>query len=329
METRRLKISLCLLAAIVAFGTLGYHIVEGMAFFDAFYMTLITISTVGFSEVKPLSPAGRAVTVVIIVMGISTLTYSLGQVLRIFVEGELLRILGRRKLENRIQALKGHYIVCGYGRIGEVISRELGRDKMPFVVVEQDAAKVSQMEKAGLLYLEMDATSEEALIRAGIERARGLVTAVTSDADNVFITLTARGLRNDLFILSRASDQKNEDKLLRAGATRVVCPYQIGGRRMAQQLTRPTVIDFIDTAMVERGMGLRMEEEVIGADSPLAGRSLVESRLRQEYGVIVVAIKPRRGEMIFNPLPTQKLAAGDVIVLLGKQEELDRLHEVI
>jgi voltage-gated potassium channel len=329
MEARRLKVSFCLLAVIIAFGTVGYHVVEGMTFFDAFYMTLITISTVGFSEIKPLSPIGRAVTMVIIVMGISTLTYSLGQVLRIFVEGELLRILGRRKLENRIQALKDHYIVCGYGRIGEVIGRELGRDKTPFVVVEQDAAKVSQLEKAGLLYLEMDATSEEALVRAGIERARGLVTAVTSDADNVFITLTARGLRNDLFILSRASDQKNEDKLLRAGATRVVCPYLIGGRRMAQQLTRPTVIDFIDTAMVERDMGLRMEEEVIGADSPMAGRSLVESRLRQDYGVIVVAIKPRSGEMIFNPLPTQKLTAGDVIVLLGKQEDLERLHRVV
>lgn len=329
METRRLKISLCLLAIIIAFGTFGYHMVEGMSYFDAFYMTLITISTVGFSEIKPLSPGGRAITVVIIVMGISTLTYSLGQVLKIFVEGELLRILGRRKLENRIQALKNHYIVCGYGRIGEVICRELGRDKTPFVVIEQDPAKLGQMEKAGLLYLEMDATSEEALVKAGIERARGLVTAVTSDADNVFITLTARGLRNDLFVLSRASDQKNEDKLLRAGATRVVCPYLIGGRRMAQQVTRPTVIDFIDTAMVERDMGLRMEEEVIGAGSPLAGRSLVESRLRQEYGVIVVAIKPCSGEMIFNPLPTQKLNAGDVIVLLGKRDELNRLHRVM
>ncbi len=329
MDYGRLKTSVLLLAAILLFGTLGYSGFEGMSPFEAFYMTVITISTVGFSEIKPLSPLGRAITVVVIVMGISTLTYTLGQVLRIFVEGELSRILGRRKLEHQIQAVRDHYIVCGYGRIGEIISCELARETTPFVVIEQDPAKLDQLEKLGLLYLEMDATTDEALIRAGIDRARGLVTAVTSDSDNVFITLTARGLRPDLFILSRASESKNESKLIRAGASRVVCPYLIGGRRMAQQLTRPTVVDFIDTAMVERGMGLRMEEEMIGADSALVGKTLVESRLRQEYGVIVVAIKPLSGQMIFNPLPNQQMAAGDVIVLIGKQEDLERLREVL
>jgi voltage-gated potassium channel len=329
MNYGRLKMSLLLLGVIVAFGTFGYSTFEDMPVFDAFYMTLITISTVGFGEIKPLSSVGRGITLVIIVMGISTLTYTLGQVLKIFVEGELIRILGRRKLENRIQAVKNHYIVCGYGRIGEIISHELAREAIPFVVIEQNPVKLGKLEKAGMLYLEMDATTEEALVRAGIGRARGLVTAVTSDADNVFITLTARGLRPELFILSRASEQKNEDKLKRAGATRVVCPYQIGGRRMAQQLTRPTVVDFIDTAMMERDMGLRMEEGVIGPDSPLAGRTLIESRLRHDYGVIVVAIKPQAGDMIFNPLPNQQLSVGDVIVLIGKQAELERLGRVM
>ena len=329
MDYRRLKISLWLLAAIMAFGTFGYHAFEGMPLFDAFYMTLITISTVGFGEIVPLSTVGRFITVAIIVVGISTLTYTLGQVLKIFVEGELSRILGRRKLENRIQALKDHYIICGYGRIGQIVTRELATEKIPFVVIEQNPAKLDLMEKDGVLYLQMDATTEDTLIKAGIEHARGLVTAVTSDADNVFITLTARGLCSDLFILARASEQKNEDKLRRAGASRVVCPYLIGGRRMAQQLTRPTVIDFIDTAMMERNMGLRMEEAMIGADCPLAGRNLIESRLRQEYGVIIVAIKPRSGEMIFNPLPTQQLTAGDVIVLIGKEQELGRLRKIL
>ena len=329
MDTARLRASLLLLSAIVLFGTGGYTWFEGMSVFDAFYMTLITISTVGFSEIKPLSTVGRAVTVVIIVMGIGTLTYTLGQVVKIFVEGELSRILGRRKLEQQVQTLKGHYIICGYGRIGEIISRELEREKIPFVVIEQNPAKIEQLEKARFLYLDSDATVEEALIKAGIDRARGLVTAVTSDADNVFITLTARGLSAGLFILARASEQKNEDKLRRAGATRVVCPYLIGGRRMAQQLTRPTVVDFIDTAMMERGMGLRMEEGGIGAESPLVGRNLVESRLRQEYGVIIVAIKPKSGDMIFNPLPTQRLAVGDVVVFIGKEDDLARLRQVM
>ena len=313
----------------MAFGTLGYSSFEGMPLFDAFYMTLITISTVGFGEIRPLSTLGRAITVVIIVVGISTLTYTLGQVLKIFVEGELSRILGRRKLENRILSLKDHYIVCGYGRIGEIVTHELAREGISFVVIEQNPAKLPSLEKAGALYLQMDATTEDTLIKAGIDRARGLVTAVTSDADNVFITLTARGLCPNIFILARASEQKNEDKLRRAGASRVVCPYLIGGRRMAQQLTRPTVIDFIDTAMMEHNMELRMEEALIGADSPLAGRNLVESRLRQEYGVIIVAIKPNVGEMIFNPLPTQRLNAGDVIVLIGKEAELERLRQIL
>ncbi len=329
MDYKRLKTSLWLLTAILAFGTFGYNSFEGMSFFDAFYMTLITISTVGFGEIRPLSTLGRAITVVIIVMGISTLTYALGQVLKIFVEGELSRILGRRKLENRILSLKDHYIVCGYGRIGEIVTQELAREGIPFVVIEQNPSKLPALEKAGALYLQLDATTEDTLIKAGIDRSRGLVTAVTSDADNVFITLTARGLCPNIFILARASEQKNEDKLRRAGASRVVCPYLIGGRRMAQQLTRPTVIDFIDTAMMEHNMGLRMEEALIGADSPLAGRNLVESRLRQEYGVIIVAIKPTVGEMIFNPLPTQRLNAGDVVVIIGKEAELERLRHIL
>lgn len=329
MDYARLKASLLLLTAIVVFGTVGYSIFEGMTPFDAFYMTLITISTVGFGEIKPLGEVGRAITVVIIVLGISTLTYSLGQVLKIFVEGELRRILGRRKLEHQIKSLRDHYIVCGYGRIGGVISRELAREQVPFLVIEQNAAKLEELERHQFLYLEMDATSEETLVRAGVDRAKGLVTAVTSDADNVFITLTARGLRDDLFILARASEQKNEDKLLRAGATRVVCPYLIGGRRMANQLTRPTVIDFIDTTTMDSRMGLHLEEEIVGDNSPLAGRNLVESRIRQEFGVIIVAIKPPRAEMIFNPLPTQQISAGDVLVVIGKDEDLVRLRQVL
>jgi voltage-gated potassium channel len=175
----------------------------------------------------------------------------------------------------------------------------------------------------------MDATSEEALIRAGIQKARGIVTVVESDADNVFITLTAKVLRPDVFVLARASDVKNESKILKAGASRVVCPYFFGGKRMAQILNKPTVVDFIDTAMMSSQLGLRMEEAVIGPTSNLVGKTLIDSRIRQDFGVIIVAIKKPSNEMIFNPTPTEKLESGDVIVVIGKKDDLSRMDDIL
>jgi voltage-gated potassium channel len=329
MNYTRLKISLLLLVGVLAFGTFGYSLVDRMPIFDAFYMTLITISTVGFSEIKPLSLGGRIITVIVIISGISLLTYSLGQIAKVFIEGELRRIFGRRKLEKQISLLQGHYIICGYGRIGSIISRDLQAEGIPFVVIEQDPCKVDQLENENRLYLTMDATSEDALLKAGIHQAEGIVTAVRSDANNVFITLTAIGLRPDIFIMSRASDPRNEEKLLRAGATRVVCPYLMGGRRMAQMLRRPTVVDFIDSATMYGELGLRMEEAVVGGGSSLVGKSLVESRIRQDFGIIIVAIKRISGEMIFNPLSTEVLETGDVIVVMGKKVDLLRMDEVL
>jgi voltage-gated potassium channel len=329
MDLFHLKISLSLLIATIAFGTGGYIVVEGMSPFDAFYMTLITISTTGFMEVQPLSTAGRGITIVIIVLGISLVTYSLSQIARYFVEGELRKVLGRRKLEKQISTLQDHYIICGYGRIGNIIVHELQATKTPLVVVEQDPVSIEMLEAEGILYLNMDATSDEALIAAGLEKARGLVTAVSSDADNVFIALSAKGMRPDIFILARASDVKNEGKLLRAGASRVVCPYQMGGRRMAEILRKPTVVDFLDQTMMHTELGLQMEEAVIAEDSPIIGKTLITSNLRQDFGVIIVAIKRITGEMVFNPGPGEIFNAGDVIVAIGKKTELQRMSNAI
>ncbi len=329
MDYSRLRIGFFLLFVIFLFGTLGYSVFEDMSVFDAFYMTLITVSTVGFSEIKPLSQIGRIITVIVIVSGISVVTYTLGQVAKIFVEGELRWIFGRRKLEKQISALNNHYIICGYGRIGALISHELSDENIPFVVIEQDPAQVENLEKDHFLYLNMDATSDEALTKAGIKKARGVVTAVQSDADNVFITLTAKGLRPDIFILSRASDVKSESKLLRAGASRVVSPYLIGGRRMAMVLKRPTVVDFIDIAMMDNRLGLMIEEARISTNSNLVGKALIDSHLRQDFSIIIVAIKKPTDEMIFNPAPTEKLEAGDVIVVLGKREDLNRMRGIL
>jgi voltage-gated potassium channel len=328
MEFFKLKLSLFLLIATIAFGTTGYIVIEDMLPFEAFYMTIITISSVGFSEIKPLSDLGRGMTIVIIILGISLLTYTLGQVARIFVEGELRKVLGRRKLEKQIAELQDHYIICGYGRIGGIIVHELKTTKIPLVVIEQDPASIEILESEGTLYLNMDATSDEALQAAGLDKARGLVTAVSSDADNVFIALSAKGMRPDIFILARASDVKNEAKLLRAGASRVVCPYQMGGRRMAEILHKPTVVDFLDQTMMHTELGLQMEEAVIVEGAPIAGKTLVGSNLRQEFGVIIVAIKRISGEMIFNPGPGEIFNAGDVVVAIGKKAELRRMSEV-
>jgi voltage-gated potassium channel len=329
MDIKKLYISLLLLISVIAFGTLGYHYFEDMTFFDAFYQTIITITTVGFSEIKPLSIEGRTITIFIIVTGIGTVTYSLGQLVGILVEGELGKFFGRKKLAKQIADLKDHFIVCGFGRIGKIICNELQADNIDFVIIEEDLSVAEELERKEMLFILMNATSDEALIEAGIMKARGLVTAVSSDADNVFITLTAKGFRPDIFILARSSDEKNESKLIRAGASHVVSPYLIGGRRMAQVLKRPTVVDFIDIATMGNKMGLMMEEATVGRTSGLIGQTIIESNLRRNYGVIIVAIKKQHGEMVFNPMPSEKLEQGDVIVVIGKKDEMLRMRNIL
>jgi voltage-gated potassium channel len=292
-------------------------------------MTMITISTVGYAEILPLSHAGRALTIIIIILGITVGAYTIGLLVKAFIEGELIKMFGRIKVQKQISELKDHFIVCGFGRIGRIISNELAADDIDFVVIEQDPAVIEKIESKNYLFIEMDATSEEALLKAGIMKANGIVTALRSDANNVFITLTAKGLRPDIYILARASHENNEDKLSRAGASRVVSPHLIGGKRMAQVLKRPTVVDFIDIATMGSSLGLMMEEATIGNGSGLTGKNLIDSHLRKNFGVIIVAIKKMAGNMIFNPMPSETLEAGDVIVVIGKKEDLKRMNAIM
>ncbi|MGD9176194.1 MAG: potassium channel protein [Desulfobacterales bacterium] len=318
-----------MLIGILSFGTCSYYLVEHMPLFEAFYMTIITITTVGFAEVIPLSQSGRVITVIIIILGITAGTYTISVLVRAIVEGELVQIFGRIKLQKQVSGLKNHFIICGFGRIGRIICDELAADNVNFVVIEQDPQVIEQIEARKFLYLDMDATTEEALIQAGIMNAKGIVTAVNSDANNVFITMTAKSLRADVFVLARASEEQNEAKLFRAGATRVVSPYLIGGRRIAQMLKKPTVVDFIDCAMMGSHLDLMMEEAAIGDKSSLIGKNLIDSNLRRDYGVIIVAIKKLSGDMVFNPMPSEALEAGDVIVVIGKKEDLKRMNTVM
>jgi len=310
-------------------GVMAYHFIEGMSFSDAVFMTAITVSSVGFGEVQPLSGIGRIITIFIIVFGITIAGYTLGTFIRMLIEGEISERFGRKKVARKISVLKNHYIVCGFGRIGKLITKELLKNKEKVVVLENDTRRVPELESMAVPYMLLDASDETTLIKAGIMKAKGLVTAVMSDADNVFITLTARMLHPDIYIMARASDAKNEKKLASAGADKVVSPYLIGGQRMAQMLVRPTVVDFIDIATMDDKLGLRMEEAKISPKSHYIGKTLIESNLRKDYGVIIVLIKKSSGEMKFNPHANEILEVNDVIVMLGKNNDLEKINAII
>ena len=308
---------------------MAYHFIEGMSFSDAIFMTAITVSSVGFGEVQPLSGIGRVITIFIIVFGITIAGYTLGTFVRMLVEGEISERFGRKKVAKRILSLKNHFIVCGFGRIGKLITKELLKNDEKVIVLENDAKRVPELESMHVPYLLLDASDENTLLKAGIMKSKGLVTAVMSDADNVFITLTARMLHPDIYIMARASDAKNEKKLISAGADKVVSPYLIGGQRMAQMLVRPTVVDFIDIATMDDKLGLRMEEAKISSKSRYIGKTLVESNLRKDFGVIIVLVKKANGEMKFNPQPNEILEFNDVIVMLGKIHDVEKINAII
>jgi voltage-gated potassium channel len=316
------------LLAVLLAGSLGFVWIEGWNFFDALYMTVTTLTTVGYGEVHPLSHLGRLYNMVLILAGMGVLFYIVGSLARVVVEGEVRRALGKRKLLTRIRRLKNHYIICGFGRIGEIIARQLKERGIPLIVVESDLEKMALLEEAGYDFVAGDATREEVLTEAGIERARGLVAVVHSDASNVYIVLTARSLNPRLYIVARAEEAGAEQKLKRAGADKVESPYEMGGRKMAHTIMRPTVTTFLELTMQE-GVDLSMEETVVGAASDLIGVALKDSGLRRDLDLIVVAIKRADGEMLFNPTPETLIQAGDTLVLLGMRQNLDALEKLV
>ena len=325
---RHLRYSVSALVSIIALGTLGYATIEGWQAFDAFYMTIITLATVGFREVHELSPEGKVFTIVLIISGTGIIAYTLSSLIQFTLEGQLRKILGRKKLESRIGKLRDHYIICGYGRIGHLICREFQSRPIPFVIVEQNPSHIERLEREGYLYVEGDATDDETLQAAGIEHAKGLITAVTSDTDNVYITLTARGLNPKLFILARAGEEGAEKKLMRAGASKVISPYTIGASRMAQAILRPSVVDFIELATASEHLELQIEEIRISANSVLAGKNLINSGIRQSMGIIIVGIKESDGKMIFNPPPGKNIEPNSVLIILGERPAISQLEKI-
>jgi voltage-gated potassium channel len=310
---------------LVFVGTIGYHLIEGWDLFDSLYMTVITLTTVGFGEVHPLSQLGRVFTMLLSLGGVFMLFYAATEAIRFIVGGEIQDLLGRQRMERSLAEASNHIIICGFGRMGRLVCQEFSTEGLPFVVIERHADLLEGFQVPHGIPLHGDATSDEVLKRAGLERARALVTVAASDADNLYITMSARLLNERLFIVARAEDGGSGQKLLRAGANRVVSPYQIGGSRLAQAVLRPTVVDFIELATRTEHFDLQIEESQLSAQSQLTGTTLSDSRLRQDLGVIIVAIKKASGKMVFNPASEVTLEAGDILIAIGDRQHLDQL----
>ncbi|MDQ3932281.1 MAG: potassium channel protein [Actinomycetota bacterium] len=324
---RRVRISLTVYAFVILVGFVGYQLLEGLGPLDALYMTIITVTTVGFREVSDLGWAGKAFTIALIVAGVVSATYAALSAAEFFIEGHFRRLIERRRMERKIGRLEGHIIVCGYGRVGRHLVHELGREGVAFVVVDDDESKIGELVDAGYLAVFGDATEEHVLQEAGLQRARALVAAVNTDADNVLITLTAKGLRPDLTVIGRTKADENEAKLRRAGADRVIAPTTIGGRRIAQILTRPVVADFLD-GLGPGGIDYTLEEVPIVPEGPLRGATLREAAIRERYGCTVLAVR-RAGTLVTDTHPTAEsvLHPGDVLVVLGTEADVMAMRD--
>ncbi|MDY7031838.1 MAG: NAD-binding protein [Thermodesulfobacteriota bacterium] len=330
-STKNVTLGITLLIIILFIGTIGYSVIQKWDLLDSLYMTIITITTVGFGEVSEMGVPGKLFTIGLIASGVGIAAYIVGSLSRMMVEGEIRAILGRRKLEKQIQTLTNHYIICGCGRIGSLVCKEFATftKPLPFVVIEKDPEVIEKIEEDNYLYVQGNSTEEDVLLKAGLKRAKGLVTAVSSDSDNVYITLTARELNPELFILARASDEGAEKKLLRAGADKVISPYHIGGRRMAQAILRPAVVDFLELAVHNKNMELQLEEIKVKRASQFVGVSLKDSGIRQNLGLIIVAIKKPTGDMVFNPSPESTIELGDTVLALGEKKNLVDMEKIM
>jgi len=326
VHLREFLLTLAVPVLLVIVGTSGFALIEGWPLPDCLYMTVITITTVGFMEVHPLSPAGRLFTSLLALGGVFTLLYAATAVIRAVVSGEIGGTLGRQRMDRKLAELTGHAIICGYGRMGRLVCSEFSSLGRPFVIVDQQASVLDDFRVPHGIPLQGDATDDHVLRKAGVERAKVLVTVAASDAANLYITMSARLLSEKLFIVARSEESESEPKLIRAGANRVVSPYVIGGQRMAMAVLKPNVMDFIELATRSDYMELQIEESMIEPGSALAGRSLKDSRVRQDLGVIIVAIKKPDGRMVFNPPSEETMEAGDLLITLGHRDQLDRLE---
>ncbi|HEV2707759.1 MAG TPA: potassium channel protein [Pyrinomonadaceae bacterium] len=322
---RRILFSLTALGCSVVLGTVGYTVVEGWSIADSLYMTLMTVTTVGYGPPHALSAAGRNFTIFFMIIGVGTAAYALSSTVQALVETELLAAYGERRRHREMSKIHDHYIICGAGRVGARIIREMQRAGLPFIVIERDAQKAAELNLPATHLLVRDATLDDTLREAGIERARGLATCLPDDADNLYVVLTARDLNRNLHIVARAVEEAAEPKLIKAGASRVVAPTIIGSHRMAQALVRPAVADFMDSIAAEN-LDLGFEQVAVSEGSSLAGHKLRFTPIRSELDVVVAAIRRADGEMVFNPTGDTHIEAGDMLIVIGRAESLAGLN---
>ena len=328
-RTTHLIITILVSAILVALGTAGYMLIEGWPVLDSLYMTVITFSTVGFGEIRQLSPAGRIFTLILIVLGVGFVAYVIGNVIQFLVEGRIRLILGRHKLDKKIDRMNSHYIVCGYGRMGRALCRYLSQRHLNFVVIEKNTNRIPVMNEDGILYIAGEAPQEANLNKAGIKRASNLIATLGTDADNVFLVLLARGLNPNLYVVARASQDETKKPLYSAGANVVVSPFDIGARRMAHAILRPNVIRFLELAFSDESTDIHIEEVKVAASSTLVDVTLQDSGIRKTYDLIILSIVKEDGTMLFNPSADTKINAGDTVVAVGCHESLVKLGEVL
>jgi len=319
-------IRLCISIVLVLItGTVGYHIIEGWPILDGLYMTVITITTIGFGEIHPLSRDGRLFTLFIIILGIGIFGTALVAASRWLIEGEVEKVFKRRRSMKAIERIKDHYVVCGYGRMGSFVCQQFHARGIPFVVVENRPEVQDKVTEAGFFLSPGDATDEDVLIAAKIRAARGLVSALNSDAANVYVVLTARELNADIEIIARAGEEDAEKKLIRAGANRVISPYRIGGMRMVMGILKPHVMSFLEVAMDYSELNVELEEVRVAENSVYSGKRLIETGIRKDLNLIVIAIRKKNGQMVFNPGSNTIIEDNDVLIAMGERKYLEML----
>lgn len=329
MLFKKITSILFLLGTVLVAGAIGYQLIEGWSFFDGLYMTVITVASVGYGETHPLSDAGRIFTMFLILTGSGILLYSISMITAIFVEGELTDILKRMKMDKTIERLREHYIVCGDSLTGQYVIEELLKTKKPIVVIETDKNKIASLKERNILCIEGDATTDAVLQAAGIEHASGLFSLLHTDAENLFVVLTAKGLNPNLRIVSKAVDEESRQKLIKVGADRVIMPNVIGGLRMVSEMIRPSVVSFLDLMLRAKDKTIRIEEIGIATGSPYAGKSIEETGILTLPDVTVVALVIREGESYqFNPPNDTPIHEGTVIIVVGLVDAINgiRMH---
>ncbi|MBI9072488.1 MAG: potassium channel protein [Melioribacteraceae bacterium] len=322
---RKLILGIVLIPAVILAGTIGYMLIEGWDFFDSLYMTVITISTTGYREVHDMSMGGKTLSILLIISGVTTIAYTGGRAVQFLLETQMLR---RRRMKRKIEELTNHYIICGYGRMGQYICEGLKYWKEPFVIIENDTALSEQLEQLDYTFIIGDASSDEVLYEAGITKAKGLVAVVSTDAENVFITLSAKELSKKILVVARAIDEKTESKLKKAGADRVVKPYELGGNRMIQLLLRPGVSDFIDVIVRKRGIDIKIEELNVTEKSSLIGQTLATAPIRKELNIMIIAVSGKNRDYTYNPKSSYIIEKGDKLIALGEFNNLQKLEEL-